>query len=434
MRKRTVRRVLLLLTCGCLLLGIAIPSLASGDRTAAIGDKQARPGSQGRQPGNRGRHCRATKGKRRSACQRHPKATPAGPSDPSEGPAGDAQDSDGDEGVPSFEDVPPFGGEEDQYRDEDLDPTGEQAEETPADEGGYTYKKPVREKEEPPPPPPPPTSPSTSLRWPPPPLVNPTTISLGTQYTLTRLDPTKDYIVNLPSSKKIGGTVLVGGHNIVIVGGAISVPPGTRSDTERRGIYVKEATGTVHIEGVEIDGSAGGYFDGIDIAAPQATVQLQNIRILGVKGGYNGFHGDVVQPWGGVKTLRIDHLTATSNYQGLMLQPELGPIGSAEISNVDITTTDSSEPPNLAGGHMIWLTKGSNSCISFSAKLSNVFVKPRPGRSLGTSVWPPTNTTLPCKAKFETMATWPNLAVTGGVSEGPAPTSFVAAGAAGLTY
>ena len=81
------------------------------------------------------------------------------------------------------------------------------------------------------------------------------------------LDPAKDYIVRLPATKKTGGTVLVGGHNVVIVGGAITVPETISTDTERRGIYIKGATGTVHIEGVLIDHSGGGDFDGIAIAA-----------------------------------------------------------------------------------------------------------------------------------------------------------------------
>ena len=274
---------------------------------------------------------------------------------------------------------------------------------------------------------------SASLRWPRPALDDPTTVELDTGYTLTDLDPEEDYIVKLPSTKKVGATVLVGGHDILIVGGAITIPKGTSSDAERRGIYIKGATGTVHVEGVLIDGSGGAEFDGVAIAAPEATVQLQNMRIVGVRGGYDTFHGDVVQPWGGVKDLRIDHLTGTSDYQGLTVMEELGPIGSTEISNVDITTTESPMPRHLAGGYMLWLT--TDNCDSYPVHLSEVYITPRPGRTLGTSVWPPSRSPrFPCHAEVDTKATWPNLPVTGGVKEGPAPTSAVPEGAAGIGY
>jgi hypothetical protein len=141
----------------------------------------------------------------------------------------------------------------------------------------------------------------------------------------------------------------------------------------------------------------------------------------------------VVQPWGGVKDLRIDRMTASSNYQGLMLQPDLGPIGSAEISNVDLTA--SADPTSDKGGHLLWVTKGSQSCTGSPMTLSDVFVLPRAGRSLSNSVWPPANSSLECGASGETLATWPRLAVAGGVHLGlPPGGSFVPAGSVGIGY
>jgi hypothetical protein len=277
---------------------------------------------------------------------------------------------------------------------------------------------------------------SGPIRWAPPALVDPKTIELGTGYTHTSMATSRDYIIKLPPTRKVGATWLDGGHNVVVMGGSVTIPmgtpPGVENDAQRTGIYIKGATGTVDIEGVSIEGS-GAEFDGVDIAAPLATVQLENLRIIGVKGRFSAFHGDMVQPWGGVKDLRIDHLTGTSNYQGLTLQQDLGPIGSAEISNVDLTAT--TEPPLDLGGHMIWLTTDSNTCTDFPVTLSNVFVKPRPELTLATSVWPASNSNLSCKESGATFATWPSLSVTGGVQEGlPPGGSFVPPGAAGLGY
>jgi hypothetical protein len=297
--------------------------------------------------------------------------------------------------------------------------------------------------------PPPPTSTSSGtptsppapsaekLRWAPPTLVKPTTINLGTGYTHTLLSNKRDYIIKLPSTKKIGATWLDGGHNIVMIGGYVTVPtgtePGVANDAQRTAIYIKGATGTVHIEGVQIDGSGGAEFDGVDIDAPLATVQLENMRIIGVKGRFSAFHGDMVQPWGGVKDLRIDHLTGTSNYQGLTLQPDLGPIGSAEISNVDLAGT--TEPPLDLGGHLIWLTTDSDTCTGFPVSFSNVYLQPREGLTFPDSVWPAGNSDLECKESGGTFATWPSLSVTGGVQDGTPPGgSFVPPGAAGIGY
>jgi len=284
----------------------------------------------------------------------------------------------------------------------------------------------------------PPVSPAAEpLRWAPPPLVDPKTIELGNGYTHTSLSPSRDYVVKLPATKKVGGTWLDGGHNVVVIGGEITIPagtaPGARSDAQRRAIYIRGATGTVHIEGVKIDGSGGGEMDGVDIAAPEATVQLENLRMEGLRGGFSSFHADLVQPWGGVGDLRIDRLSGASNYQGLFLKPDLGPIGQVEISNTDLAAT--TEGPLDKGGTMLWLTSGTGSCSSFPLSLSNVFIAPRPGLTLERAIWPSNSSGLGCEARGAAVATWPDLAVSGSVQEGtPAAGSFVPDGVAGVGY
>jgi len=275
------------------------------------------------------------------------------------------------------------------------------------------------------------------LRWAPPALNDPVEVDLGDGFTETHLEPTQDAVINLPDTVKRGGVTIDGGHNVVLIGGAIAIPPGTEpgvaNDAQRRGIYIREATGTVHIEGVLIGGAGRTEFDGIDINAPRATVQIENVRVRGVRGGYDAFHGDVVQPFGGVKDLRIDRLSASSNYQGLTLKEDLGPIGSAEISNVDLTGT--TEAPLDQGGYLLWLTAGSDTCSAFPTRLANVYLQPRPGRGLGRSVWPGRGSGLPCAARGGATVAWPRLPVRGTVRKGvPKGGSFVPFASVGTAY
>ena len=128
-------------------------------------------------------------------------------------------------------------------------------------------------------------------------LQDPQTIDVGDGYTVLHLTPGRDYVLRLPPGRKVGGTFVEGGRNVVVIGGHISVPTGTTSDQQRRALYFKDQTGTVHVEGVLIDGSAGGEADGIAINAPQATVQIENVRIVDLHGSQAGTHADVVQPW-----------------------------------------------------------------------------------------------------------------------------------------
>ncbi len=267
---------------------------------------------------------------------------------------------------------------------------------------------------------------AATLRWPQPTLVNPVTVTLGTGYTHTMLSTTRDYIVKLPATQKRGGTWLEGGHNIVIVGGSITIPAtmtaAATTSAQQTAIYVKGATGTVHIQGVLIDGAGGGQFDGIDVNAPQATVQLQYDRIINIRGGESSWHGDVVQPWGGVKSLRVDHFTGSSNYQGLFLDPSAGAIGSVQLSNVNLVATTTG--PLDGGGVLLWLNNEASTCTKYPITLENTWLAPRPGSSLYGSVW---------SHAVATPGACPGL--TGMPRTGiPSTGSFVPAGAAGLGY
>jgi hypothetical protein len=270
------------------------------------------------------------------------------------------------------------------------------------------------------------------LRWAPPVLTDPITIQLGTGSTTTTMDPIKDYIIEMPDTLKEGATVLNGGHNIVLIGGAAEVPA---SDASGGTLMINGATGTVHIEGLLVDGDGGANADGIDIDAPQATVQIENSRIVNLTGSYTGFHADVVQPYGGVAALDIDHLTGSSNYQGLFLRPDVGPIGPVTLQDVNLSYTS-----GTSGGYLLWLSTGCDTSPSIS--LSSVYVQGRPAADLGHSIWPPDyeqpagQTENNCLATVTNgEGTWPSLPVSGYVTNGAPPGGdYVPPGVTGIGY
>jgi hypothetical protein len=274
------------------------------------------------------------------------------------------------------------------------------------------------------------------LHWSPPVLVEPTTINLGTGATSTTLDPTKDYIINFPPTKKIGYTWITGGHNIVIKGGYVTTPTGYTNTSERRAVYIKEATGTVHIEGLLIDSSGGGEHDAFAINAPQATVQLQNIRVLDLQGTVNTEHSDIIQPWGGVAELRVDRMTGTTNYQGfyfVQTQPT-GFMGTIIAQNVNFVHQAN---PSQNVPRMLYMV--DNSCGSHPASVSftNVYFMPHSSRPFSEETLPSTTQPSNCLADLTNgVITWPGATwVTGTIIEGTPPDGeFVPDGTVGLNY
>lgn len=276
------------------------------------------------------------------------------------------------------------------------------------------------------------------LRWAPPALSDPETIDLGDGYSNTKLEPTQDAILRLPDGVKHGAVTIEGGNDIVLIGGAIKIPPGTppgvANNRFRIGLYIKGTTGTVHAEGLSFSAAPGVEWDAIDINAPQATVQLENIRAERLRGGYDGLHADVIQPWGGVRVLRVDRLSASSNYQGLMIPIDRGPIGRAVLSRIDLRGLSADA---VEGGHLLWLTSGTRTCAGYPVQLRDFYIEPRPGVPFGKSVWPQWRRPAGCNARARHgVITWPGLtSVNGGVRAGSPPRGeYVPPGVAGSAY
>lgn len=164
----------------------------------------------------------------------------------------------------------------------------------------------------------------TALSWAPPVLHDPltVTVSAGSGRSLKLADG-RDYRVVLPQQPTDlgGGVTITGGHDVVVIGGTISVPDRSQvpGADQRRGLYLKGQTGTVHVEGVRLTGDLS---DGVNLDERRgAVVQLENLLVDRVHGSRDGHHADVVQTWAGPRELLVDGLRATTEYQGLFLLP-----------------------------------------------------------------------------------------------------------------
>lgn len=277
------------------------------------------------------------------------------------------------------------------------------------------------------------------LRWSPPELVNPITIQLGTGNTLTTMDQTKDYIIKLPATKKIGYTWLNGGRNVVIIGGHVTTPSGLTGTSERRAFYIKDNQGIVHIEGVLIDSSGGGEQDAFAISAANSTVQLQNIRVENLMGTYNTEHADIIQPWGGVKELRVDRMTGSTNYQGFYFvqTQSYGIMDKIVVQNVNFLHQDN---PSQNVPRMMYMVYDDCLWHPNSVSFTEVYFKANSQRPFEQTTYPSTTIPTACKASISSGTprelTWPGQDwFTGSVKEGdPAGGDFVPAGTVGLGY
>jgi len=134
------------------------------------------------------------------------------------------------------------------------------------------------------------------------------------------LDPTKDYILKLGNRRDPAGLEILGGRNVVMIGGQITVPERTccngSDEWKSRGLMIDGATGVVHVEGVLIANAS----DAISIRAPRAIVQVENVRISNAhsyRDDFNLSHPDIIQTFDGPAEMRVDRLTADSDNTGL---------------------------------------------------------------------------------------------------------------------
>lgn len=270
------------------------------------------------------------------------------------------------------------------------------------------------------------------LTWAPPALVNPTVITLTKDSWSPKLDNEKDYLIQLPDEPREQTVRIQGGRNVVLIGGHIRIPK--KGSSDHRAIYILDGapSRTVHIEGVLVTCHDEDEGDAIAIDAPNTIVQVENFRVENLQGAINTKeghnHSDIIQPWGGVAELRVDKLTGSSNYQGLFLNADFNRNGAIRLKNINLTA-DEEWFSGAKGGYMLWLDEKSSPPPRI--ELENVYVKPRMGRSLESTVHPANTASIQ-----NGYASWPGLAhVTGGVYLADASTpDFVPAGSVGIGY
>ena len=93
----------------------------------------------------------------------------------------------------------------------------------------------------------------------PPELTSPTTVEVSNADSRLVLKPGRDYIVELPDTPITarGGVWIVGGRNVVVIGGEIrNEQPISSSESvgDAYGLFLEDQTGTVHVEGLWIHG------------------------------------------------------------------------------------------------------------------------------------------------------------------------------------
>jgi hypothetical protein len=220
------------------------------------------------------------------------------------------------------------------------------------------------------------------LAWAPPRLHRPQTIVVDQRTPTLNLDNARDYRIKLPRKalNLPNGLAISGGHDIVLIGGRIEVPATTSvKGAHGRGLYLRNQTGTVHVEGLRIGGR--GLTEGIDLGQPfRNTVQLENIHIDRVR--YPAglpTHPDLLQTWSGPGVLRVDRFAGTTEYQGMFLNPE--ELGSSrprvfDLRNVAINGSG----PRAA--YLLW------QATPFQLRVTGVTVRTTAARSSRLLFWP----------------------------------------------
>ncbi len=281
----------------------------------------------------------------------------------------------------------------------------------------------------------------TPLRWAPPELDNPTVINVKVSGNHNiNLDGDKDYILNMPDSPVTEALAIVGGRNVVMIGGEIDIPNQGKNATRssRTGIKIKNSKGIIHIEGILIYGED--LSEGIQISAPNAIIQIQNVRIEDIHAhdqvNFTDNHPDLIQPYGNVTELRIDHFTGSTDYQGFMLKADYnGALGTVKISNANIIGRPTAR-------YLIWF---SNVPTAGDVTFENVYLDLPSGShgSIGNAVWPHDRKSYPNQAQVIntadcTCVTWPpemRPQIIGYLQEGlPPQGDYVKQGQVGIGY
>lgn len=164
------------------------------------------------------------------------------------------------------------------------------------------------------------------------------------------------------------------------------------AESARQGIAFVSQTGTVHAEGLRIDGQMN---DGVRIFGTDTTlVQLQNIRIGPTTAGDPAYnidgHPDCIQIWRGAAEVRVDRATLLSKQGKALLNQSVSSFKTGALLLRDV------EAYGLGDNAPLF----TNSDAATAIYATNVWAKPAAGKSatsgmgdyvntLGDSEYPP---------------------------------------------
>jgi hypothetical protein len=224
------------------------------------------------------------------------------------------------------------------------------------------------------------------LTWAPPPLHNPTHVAIH-QDGQGRIDMERvtggrghrsifsadgritvkfaqdeDAEIALPDDKilKIPGLLIVGGHNIRVIGGHLQ---GTQAASQDLRAVLRFAgqSGSVFVEGLLIDADNQYGLDGLDVGGVRhlpgavADIYVENCRIVGTNSTRAGFHADGFQYYGDTGWTRMDRVSVVGQYQGLFLDPQ-HEIRGIDLRHVDVRYSD----PATGAGYIFYLRHEHN--------------------------------------------------------------------------
>lgn len=235
-------------------------------------------------------------------------------------------------------------------------------------------------------------------------LESPTTLTVSRSNTQLELDKDRDYIIKLPSGQEplASGVSLIGGRNVIIDGGTITVPNRTAGESadenDRRALYLKDQTGVTWIHNVRLEGDLA---EGIDINDQNdtSTVILLDITAGKVSGYSSDHHPDLLQSFAGPHKLYVNGFSGSTDYQGFFLLPEEHypdhPPALFSLSNIAIDDSD--------GAYALWRSVGdtwplqlSNVCVVPPAPSRNLWLWPKP--STGDASWREVRAATSCPA------------------------------------
>jgi hypothetical protein len=263
-------------------------------------------------------------------------------------------------------------------------------------------------------------------------MVNPVTyhVSGDGPGTITAASGQDSIVVwDAPTDRRIRFS---GGRNWIIRGGEVNNDKQWSSQDDQAGIQFDNVSGTAFVEGLYIHGQYGR--DGIRVGSggSNTTLIVENSRIIDRLSGSSTYHADVIQPFGGIKAFKVDHLTGGSDFQGQMWKQESGTyFGPSDFRNVNYQAAS----PEVE--YMINFVMGN---ATQPVTLTNVFNQPASsfaGGDFCKAQTPSGSATCGTDSSGRKYVTWSGTPITvnGRITQGlPPGGDFVPAGVAGMNY